>query len=550
MSHFNDIEMKKIYILFLSISVLPSCTSLLEEDVRSQITDNYLNTSEGLESAVNAAYSHIRHFYGSEQGGALTVFGTDEFTNGYGGSFMDFNFYNNGLNARTSLVDHLWSTMYVGINNCNAIISRADRVTDMDEAKKAIRVGEAKYLRAFYYFLLVQTFGPVHLTLEESQGVVVEASRTPVDEVYDAIIADLDYAVANLPPVADHYGRATRPAAEFLLAKVYLTRAGSEFAKTDDYQRAANLSINVIDDYNFALVDDFAKVFEEGSAEINPEVVWSVQYSDDLLTTGDGNRAHMYFLAEYDRLPGMKRDIENGRPWVRFKPTLYTIMDLFDRDADSRYEASFKFVFYCNNPGKFTIRGNTVTLELGDTAIWVADRIVTPEELEHCNYSVYDPTSYNERIYPTLTKFLDPTRVALQETRGSRDFLVFRLAEAYLNAAEALVMSGRAAEAVPYVNAVRTRAAKEGAEAAMQVTADMLDIDFLLEERSRELLGEYTRWFDLVRTGKLVERVKKYNPDGAAGIKAHHRYRPIPQTQIDRTEGGAAAFPQNSGYEN
>src|SRR5690606_9658973 len=129
------------------------------------------------------------------------------------------------------------------------------------------------------------------------------------------------------------------------------------------------LSMDVINNYDFSLLDDFSSIFEEGSGEVNPEVIWAVQYSEDLLTNGDGNRAHMYFLAEYDRLPGMKRDIENGRPWVRFKPTLYSVLELFDRENDSRYEASFKFVFYCNNPGTFTIRGKDVTLALGDTAI-------------------------------------------------------------------------------------------------------------------------------------------------------------------------------------
>jgi starch-binding outer membrane protein, SusD/RagB family len=73
-------------------------------------------------------------------------------------------------------------------------------------------------------------------------------------------------------------------------------------------------------------------------------------------------------------------------------------------------------------------------------------------------------------------------------------------------------------------------------------------IDFILDERSRELSGEYMRWTDLVRTQKLIDRVKLYNITAAPNIKSYHILRPIPQEQIDRTDGGAAAFPQNPGY--
>jgi hypothetical protein len=136
---------------------------------------------------------------------------------------------------------------------------------------------------------------------------------------------------------------------------------------------------------------------------------------------------------------------------------------------------------------------------------------------------------------------------------GSRDQLLYRLAETYLTAAEALLMSNNAAEAATYINVVRRRAANVGAtpaetaanKLAMEVLPSQLDIDFILDERARELLGEGFRWLDLVRTGKLVERVKKYNPVSAVNIQPFHILRPIPQEQIDRTSG---KFEQNNGY--
>lgn len=541
---------KSLTYMFLGlVSLTSSCNQMLVEDVRSQITDKYLNTPAGMEAAVNASYSHIRTFYGREEGAALTVFGTDEFTNGYGGSYINLNLYDTGLNPRASVLKYLWDKMYIGINNCNAVISRADDVKGLDPKTKTVWVAETRFLRAYYYFLLVQTFGPVHITLEESQGVVVTANRSPVKEVYKVITDDLEFAVANLPTTPALYGRAYKSAAEFLLAKVYLTKAGpTGNPEPDDYSKAAELAKKVIANSNLKLVSDYARIFQQGASEKSSEVVWAVQYSTDLLTDGDGNSAHLYFLAEYDRLPGLTRDIANGRPWVRFKPTMYSVINLFDRKNDSRYEATFKFVFYSNKPGTYTVDKNSVTFAAGDTALWVADRELSTAERAQKKYSIYPPSAYNDRIYPTLSKFLDPTRVSIQETRGSRDFLVFRLAEAYLMAAEGLMMSGRKTEALPYINAVRTRAAKKGSETAMLVKEDQLDIDFILDERSRELLGEYMRWFDLVRTGKLLERVKKYNPEGANQIQKFHVLRPIPQTQIDRTMGGITAFPQNQGY--
>jgi hypothetical protein len=95
---------------------------------------------------------------------------------------------------------------------------------------------------------------------------------------------------------------------------------------------------------------------------------------------------------------------------------------------------------------------------------------------------------------------------------------------------------------------IRRRAAWPGKEAAMLITADQLNVNFVMDERERELLGEQSRWFDLARWGNLVERVKLHNPQAAPFIKAHHVLRPIPQLQIDRAEGTSTGFPQNPGY--
>lgn len=539
----------------LGLLIISSCAdNLLNEDARTQVTDNYLNTATGFNDAVNAAYNYSRVYTENETYMHVTQLGVDTWSNGFDGGGHYLNFYNDNLNSRSGYFNTVWNRLYEGINTANAVISRAPEVTGMNESVKNTRVAEAKFLRAQWYFLLVQWFGPVHLTLEETQGIQTEASRAPIADVYDAIITDLNDAIQTLPDVASDYGRATKPAAEHLLAKVYLTRAGSSAAQSSDYQNAAQLAKNVINNYNFSLLDDYGDIFKQGEAEErHSEVVWAVQNSTDFLTNGgsgygNGNTLHSYYLMKYDDLPGVARDIENGRPWARFRPTNFVKTTLFDKQNDSRYEKIWKRVFYANTPGTYTsVNGYEMTLAQGDTALYIVDEEWPEEKIAAAGYSVYTLSEHTDRVYPTLNKFLDPQRPSVPEMSGSRDFFVMRLGETYLIAAEALMMMGNTAEAATYVNAVRTRAAKEGAEAAMQITADQLDIDFILDERARELLGEGWRWFDLVRTGKLIERVRKYNPD-AVGIEEHHALRPIPQDQIDRTEGGESAFPQNPGY--
>jgi len=114
--------------------------------------------------------------------------------------------------------------------------------------------------------------------------------------------------------------------------------------------------------------------------------------------------------------------------------------------------------------------------------------------------------------------------------------------------AEAQLLSGNKDAAVATINVVRRRAAFPGKQAAMEITADKMNLELIIEERERELIGEQMRWFDLKRWGILVERVQKYNPQGAPNIKPFHALRPIPQVQIDRVTGTASAFPQNPGY--
>lgn len=598
--------MNKIKSIFLALALVAlstqSCQNFLDEELVSDVSaGSYYTTAKGLEDAVDATYSFLREIYSEERSYSLTVFGTDTHTNGADGGWKSFNYYDNNLNSGADILSQTWTFLYQGINQANSVLNRSEAVTDMDPAVKLVRQAEVRYLRAFYYFYLIRMWGDVHFTLEETIGAEVTANKTSQATIYnDGIIPDLEFAIANLPASQSNYGRATKPAAEFLLGLAYLTRGYQTFAENSDFTNAESYLGNVIDDYSFALVPSHKALWDQDN-QLNSEVIWAIQYSTDLILNGGdngvGNRGHLYFGMEYDVQPGMIRDIANGRPFKRFRPTDY-MLDVWatERVNDQRYEDNYKHVYYCNDnrtsgngiplwkqvhvdKGAKKADGTTVTaadigkrrFEVGDTALyipgpgqdakWLGDEklkvrytVITRQKASYPestldkadpNYYPSDPFVYNERLFPTINKFFDPRRPTIQWERGSRDWFVMRLADAYLLRAEARFHLANLPGAADDINVVRTRAAKPGKVAEMQISSGDVTLDRILLERALELDAEQIRWFDLARTGKLVDYVRARNPLGAANIQDYHIHRPIPQSQIDRTFGG---YPQNCGY--
>ncbi|MFM6938517.1 MAG: RagB/SusD family nutrient uptake outer membrane protein [Aquirufa sp.] len=531
-----------------------SCSDLLKETVVSSISNDYIATTPGFIAATNAAYTPLRSFYATERGLTMSEYGTDIYSAGADGSYKGFHFYDSQLTSSVDILAQLWDETYKGINTINAVIDRAPTVTGLSDAVKAQRVGEMKYLRAHYYFILVQQFGPLDLRLKETTGPTKTATRATEQAVYKQIEADLLAAIPVLEnkKASSDYGRATKAAAENLLAKVYLTRASSKFAEATDYANAATLCNNVINNYGFKLLPDFDQVFDQAN-QINDEVIFAVQYTSDPLTNGfidnQGNKLHLYFGMQYDVQPGMQRDVANGRPFKRLKPTAYLLNTVFaDRVNDTRYKKTFKDTWLSNKPGTYntTFDGSkaTVTYKAGDTTIYIPGYEMPLAERAAKKYQVLVPSLYNYALFPTLKKFFDPLRPDMTYENGSRDYFVHRLADTYLMLAEASVKLGKQDDAVAAINAVRVRAAAAGKAENMKVTS--VDMNLIMEERARELAGEQTRWMDLKRWGNLVERVKQYNSDAAANVADKHYVRPIPQKQVDLSENGG--FPQNSGY--
>ncbi len=292
-----------------------SCNKMLEEDLVSTVNDDFYDTPSGFNSAINGSYLAMRSFYSTERGMTLTVFGTDSYTNGADGDFKFVNQYTSQLDGRYAHLRELWNSTYQSINTCNVVVSRADNIPGLDSAVKRNGVAQARFCRAHYHFMLMQIFGAIPLRLTENKEIVTEAHRDSMVNIYNAVIEDLLYAEANLPDVLNtaDFGRASKPAAEHLLARVYLARGYSNLKQATDFDNAAKYAQLVINNYGFSLLPDVGQVWAQGK-ENNAETVWAVQYTTDALYNNPDNNACRFFLMQYDILKGMKRDLPNGTP--------------------------------------------------------------------------------------------------------------------------------------------------------------------------------------------------------------------------------------------
>ena len=191
-------------------------------------------------------------------------------------------------------------------------------------------------------------------------------------------------------------------------------------------------------------------------------------------------------------------------------------------------------------------------------SMWISKHVISNESFRpYAIFGVDSTYNANGTIsntggdhYVVLTKYLDPlTKAGTTTYPGYLDVIIFRLAEEYLVAAEADLGLNNTAEAASLINVLRTRAAiktSSTATASMQITPAQVTLDFVLDERARELCGEYMRWFDLKRTQKLQSRIATYNPD-ITNFNPNYYLRPVPLVEIQGLTNGAQ-FGQNPGY--
>jgi hypothetical protein len=576
------------------------CKKLLEEQPRTSFAPSFFSTPDGIQGGISGIYQSFRGQWATQIWTQLFNGGTDEALLGgsVDGGAQSWMVYNNPvIKSNTENYAGFWNTLFIDINTANGVLQYG-ATADMPAATKTQLLAQAKFLRGFCYYYLVTTFGavPLHTTFNTSPSAA--DAPAPLADLYAQIIKDFTESAAALPniPTAGMGKPATKPTALFLLAKTYLWRGWSSVAQAGDFAQAASIAKGVIDakaTYNLDLLPYFSNVFREGN-EYGPEVLMVIDHTKDLkfgqnsavgagAVNGNENKANFFWrpnyptlLANYPTNSGAAptvRDIANGRPFVRLRPNLKYVLDVAfaNRATDSRYDGTFQTVWLANSVPE-SVKGSTgVTTPRGtlingvDTSIWIVDRVVSPAERAAFKGVILEAESVpgatvktTVAYFPSVRKFDDSTRGHMNDY-SDRPYILFRFAELYLVAAEAYLKDGKPAEAAAMINVLRTRAALKPNQTAaqyaanvvaQQITAAQVTIDFILEERSRELFAEDTRWWDLSRTQKLVERVKLYNTDAGAatGVQPFNMLRPIPQSQIDLVTEGPK-YPQNPGYQ-
>lgn len=587
----KKLDYKKYIFCALILSGAVSCRKLDEYNPSGATADAVWSTPEGFITNVNAAYDQQRAWYGKEDGIFMSESGTDLWYN------RDKNTYAGQLTQYAGLtplqgnpVRAVWRDQWKAINICNAGINRINDAGFTNQQEKNRREGELRFLRAFYYWHIVETFGGVMLRTEETKSPLLTATRSPVSAFYDLMIADLGFAAANLPLQSawgNEYSRASKKAAYGFLARVLLSRAyyssGAE-AQTW-FTKARDAAKYVIDNKATLEVDlwaNYADMWNPANNKKNKEALYVVSNSTNpsINYDGNGNRLYQVFQARYNGKPGLTQSLEYGYENSRRLMPTKDFLDYFNRDLDSRYGVSFQEVWIANTNFTWTaalaathkkdasVIGKQIRAGI-DTALYIS-RGQIPNYKSKPYIAIDRDSVYNSADgkirdggdYVNFKKFRDPDRTAANAQPGFKDVIVMRLAEMYLIAAEAEFMLNRPDLAATYINVLRTRAAIKtpvNQTAAMQVTAAQINQDFILKERARELAGEHLRWFDLKRIlgdsmdsrgtkgQEFVDFIKLHNPD-ITQVAAYHRLRPIRQEELNALLN-ADEFGQNPGYQ-
>jgi starch-binding outer membrane protein, SusD/RagB family len=555
--------MKKIFIAaaFLIVGI-SGCEDFITEENRTDVlADNLYKTNSGFESLVNASYSSLRIIYSSPW---MFCSGTDMYVDGRNASpAVGLTTYKD-LEAGEVAVQTFYQRCYAAIQVCNTGLHYVDITEQVKTTPE--RKGELKFLRAYYYFLLAQSFGGVPLVADiYIQGEQPAFDRSSEEEVYAFIISEMNEAL-TLVADAPTFGRVSKRAIRHYLAKIHLTRGYLSFSASDDFSKAATYADEAINGYNLSSIS-FNNLFAP-EKEKNNEILFSIQFSPTSIQTTSGGSIQASHFGPYHGGPNTLA------PWRSYMliPTSY-VYSLFT-EQDKRWEGTFMNVLYAsyydyyNKPDKSAVkiaRYFPQAWEVSKVQEWIAadpanrtGAVVVPYTVKSTDPLIVtweQPAQYLDNSTPAVRKFDDPKAIISTGGPGdvsTRDFYLARLGETFLIAAEAYLQMNDKPTAMARINAVRARAEKT--PGALQLTdPNAITIDTILDERALELVGEFHRWFDLKRTGKLVERVMKYNKDVRGNANAFvgtdgqlKILRPIPQQALQLNEN--KNFPQNPGY--
>ncbi|MBK7873257.1 MAG: RagB/SusD family nutrient uptake outer membrane protein [Saprospiraceae bacterium] len=484
----------RIFLSFVLLSLAAACSEgFLEKEPLGDITeDAYFKTETHALEATNAVYNMLRrwevHVFSYVGMTDIVSDDSDKGSTATDASFL-LEIDNLSYNSTNIAPMTVWNGYFQGIHRANVAIVRIPEI-DMDQTLKNRLVGEAKFLRAYFYFNLVRWFGDVPLNTEPLTPDKFVQPRTPKDQVYAQIIQDLEDAAAVLPatyPAADK-GRATKGAANGMLARVYMTLG--DFAKTE--QKA----LEVINSGTYTLYPDYAKLFSY-DGELSSESVFEVINTADDQGLGG---------SQYNEVQGVRGVPNLG--WGFNRPSDDLIKSF--EPGDPRREATILYVGEVLPDGSAVIEDN-------------------PEVINE---------RYNQKAWV-------PRRDDGRNGQGGGNIRILRYADILLMAAEALNENGKPQDALTYLNMVRTRArGNRPATIVPNVTVtDKAQLrQRIWQERRVELALEQHRWFDLVRQGRVASVMKAHGKNFQEG---KNELFPIPQNEVDISGG---VITQNPNY--
>ncbi|MCH7413148.1 RagB/SusD family nutrient uptake outer membrane protein [Belliella sp. R4-6] len=550
-----------IGILCVLVFINTACSdSFLDEKVLDRYAPESLNDRLGFNAAAIGLHRQFISMYTNDQDQTLQGvwhLGTDILWAPSGRSNGDARpyFSYSQMNSLDPAARKIWSALYILINNANLLINAAENnnPTGMTAAEISAFNAEARFFRAYAYNMLATLYGDVPLLTEPLTAPKTDFVRTPINEVNAVIEQDLIFATEFLPNAgsARNESRINKMIAHQLLAEVYL-----RLDKPADAEAQASAVIN---SGRYSLInqrfgvkanepgDYFSDMFIKGNQrrnQGNTESIWVLEMENPSDVTGGGFGApqqRRIWIGGYYDVPGMEpTDSLGGRGIARVRLNNWVLYGLYD-DGDMRNsQYNIKRKLYFNHSGSIynNIRGQEVpygvnsefTLTNGNVVrIFPADTIwrMAPYSMKWGQYDTRDPFGY----------------------AMWKDFMVMRLGETYLLRAEARMKQGDLAGAASDINVLRVRAN------APLVTEAQMNLDFILDERVRELLAEENRRMTLVRTGTLVERARRLTGtsplangeiETTAGLQNFHMKLPIPQSEIDLNKD--AELKQNEGY--
>lgn len=536
--------MKKIYLLAAAslFTLFTGCSDYLDQDLKSNVPGaDYYKTDAGFESLSNAAYSSLRTIYKGDPW--LFEGGTDLFASGRT-AVQICNLYGSGYTSSEGNVETFYTDHYKAVSLANEVLYWGG-----SDSKRAGRMAEARGLRALYYLNLAQQFGGVPLVTARQSAPMTGIARSTAVEVYDFIINELTDLTSSSSALDAKLstGRFTKLAAYHYLAKAYLSR-GYLTNNNSDFTAALNAAKSA--GAGTALATPFATLFSN-AGETNAEVLFSAVFSTTTVNNvqSDGNKQQANFGAYLD-------GSEKGHKYTTstLTPTLW-MQEVFNTNttnpaADERYDATFMTelrasywdyydsakkntsnvtYYYCPSWEQANKDAWRAALPSRANAI-IVDMLPQGNNINNQNTTYVAKMKTDVYGVGSFRKFDDPTngKAYFNVASSMRDVYLARLGETNLIAAEACLKLNDTTNAAVYVNIVRARAK------ATTATVAEMNINYILNERARELAGENHRFADLTRTGKLAEYVEANNPDISAGqITAKFTLRPIPLKAIE-----------------